>query len=60
MLCSKLDYTNLGWHLMGTLQLWCTLDYDDLGWALTSVILVNENENDNGEKRENNEFVNEN
>jgi len=27
---------------------------------LTSVIFVNENENENGEKRENNEFVNEN
>ena len=26
----------------------------------TSVIFVNENENENGEKRENNEFVNEN
>ena len=28
--------------------------------ASTSVIFVNENENENGEKRENNEFVNEN
>ena len=27
---------------------------------LCSVIFVNENENENGEKRENNEFVNEN
>ena len=33
-----------------------THDYD----ALASVIFVNENENENGEKRENNEFVNEN
>ena len=29
-------------------------------YALTSVIFVNENENENGEKRENNEFLNEN
>ena len=29
-------------------------------WVSTSVIFVNENENENGEKRENNEFVNEN
>ena len=28
--------------------------------AYGSVIFVNENENENGEKRENNEFVNEN
>ena len=28
--------------------------------AWSSVIFVNENENENGEKRENNEFVNEN
>ena len=28
--------------------------------VLSSVIFVNENENENGEKRENNEFVNEN
>ena len=28
--------------------------------ASTSVIFVNENENENGEKRENNKFVNEN
>ena len=28
--------------------------------ASVSVIFVNENENENGEKRENNEFVNEN
>ena len=28
--------------------------------ACSSVIIVNENENENGEKRENNEFVNEN
>ena len=29
-------------------------------WLKNSVIFVNENENENGEKRENNEFVNEN
>ena len=29
-------------------------------WSRPSVIFVNENENENGEKRENNEFVNEN
>ena len=29
------------------------------GTGHTSVIFVNENENENGEKRENNEFVNE-
>ena len=29
-------------------------------WLAASVIFINENENENGEKRENNEFVNEN
>ena len=29
-------------------------------WVVVSVIFVNENENENSEKRENNEFVNEN
>ena len=29
-------------------------------YVYSSVIFVNENENENGEKRENNEFVNEN
>ena len=28
-------------------------------WVISSVIFVNENENENGEKQENNEFVNE-
>ena len=32
----------------------------DFAQLRASVIFVNENENENGEKRENNEFVNEN
>ena len=39
---------HFGWSLL-------LLDFGSL-----SVIFVNENENENGEKRENNEFVNEN
>ena len=35
-------------------------DNDPLWVEPCSVIFVNENENENGEKRENNEFVNEN
>ena len=36
------------------------LTRDNKSWLYYSVIFVNENENENGEKRENNEFVNEN
>ena len=37
------------------------VSYDPYIWPLhVSAIFVNENENENGEKRENNEFVNEN
>ena len=34
--------------------------HENLVCVHASVIFVNENENENGEKRENNEFVNEN
>ena len=40
------------------LKYWLKLTYPIV--ASISVIFVNENENKNGEKRENNEFVNEN
>ena len=34
--------------------------YTLVSWCYCSVIFINENENENGEKRENNKFVNEN
>jgi len=46
------------WYLVLSFRyLWiCVAFY----WSVSSVIFVNENKNENGEKRENNEFVNEN
>ena len=38
----------------------CLTNFVEIGYFVYSVIFVNENENENGEKRENNEFVNEN
>ena len=44
-------------HFMKCIRCLSTLDCQEV---YASVIFVNENENENGEKRENNKFVNEN
>ena len=43
-------------------SMWCRAElYSPVHvWSSRSVIFVNESENENGEKRENNKFVNEN
>ena len=48
------------WTSAQDISRWSSIQINSHNLPPTSVIFVNENENENGEKWENNEFVNEN